>query len=99
MITVLVRLPIRLDQREMFATEIVPTILNRKPDGNTSIECFESIGSPGDFLLVETWESEQAFDTWQRSDDFQAAVGALDNLLAQPPAIGWFTGSIQLAVA
>jgi hypothetical protein len=38
----------------MFATEIVPTILNRKPDGNTSVECFESIGSPGDFLLVET---------------------------------------------
>jgi quinol monooxygenase YgiN len=50
----------------MFATEIVPTILNRKPDGNTSVECFESIGSPGDFLLVETWESEQAFDTRQR---------------------------------
>ena len=52
MITVLVKLPIRLDQREMFATEIVPTILNRKPDGNTSVQCFESIGSPGDFLLV-----------------------------------------------
>ena len=71
MITVFVKLPIRLDHERCSRPMIVPTILNRKPDGNTSVECFESIGSPGDFLLVETWESEQAFDTWQRSDDFR----------------------------
>ena len=99
MITVLVQLPIRLDQREKFATEIVPTILSSKHDGNKSVECFESIGSPGDFLLLECWESERAFDEWRRSEAFQAAVGALDHLLARPPAVGRFSGSIQLAVA
>jgi quinol monooxygenase YgiN len=100
MITVLVKLPFRLDQRERFATQIVPTILtNQKPDGNRSVECFESIGSRGDFLLVESWESEQAFDTWQRSEAFQAAVGALANFLAGPPAIRQFSGSVQLASA
>jgi quinol monooxygenase YgiN len=97
MITVLVKLPIRLDQREKFATGIVPTILSRRPDGNVSVECFESIGSPGDFLLVESWESEQAFDAWQQSDAFQAAVGVLENLLAGPPAVGQFSGSVQFA--
>ena len=64
-----------------------------------SVARSESIGSPGDFLLVECWESEQAFDEWQRSEAFQAAVGALDNLLARPPAVGRFSGSVPLAVA
>jgi quinol monooxygenase YgiN len=97
MITVLVKLPIRIDQREKFAIEIVPTILNQRPDGLTSIECFESIGSPGEFLLVESWDSEQAFGTWQRSEAFRAAVGALENFLAGPPAVGQFSGSVVLA--
>ena len=97
MITVLVKLPIRPDQRERFAVEIVPAILNRKPEGNTSVECFESIGSPGEFLLVESWDSEQAFGTWQRSEAFRAAVGALENFLAGPPAVGQFSGSVVLA--
>ena len=97
MITVLVKLPIRLDQREVFATEVVPTIMSRKPDGNTSLECFESIGHPGDFMLVEAWESEQALDAWQRSETFQAALAAVSNFLAGPPAVSQFSGSMQLA--
>ena len=97
MITVLVKLPIRLDQREIFATQIVPTIMTRQPDGNISIECFESIGHPGDFLLVESWVSEQAFDTWQQSEAFHAAIAPVQNLLAGPPAVGQFSGSVQPA--
>jgi quinol monooxygenase YgiN len=97
MITVLVKLPIRLDQREKFATGIVPAIVNRRPDGNLSVECFEGVGSPGEFLLVESWESEQAFDAWQQSEAYRAAVGAVESLLAGPPAVGQFSGSLQLA--
>ena len=62
-----------------------------------SVEGFESVGSPGEFLLVESWESEQEFDAWQRSEAFQEAVGLLENLLAGPPAVGQFSGSVQLA--
>ena len=84
MITVLAKLPIQPDLREKFATGIVPTILGRKPDGNLSVECFESVASPGDFLLKTVWESEEAQQAWQRSDVFQDAVAELADFLAGP---------------
>lgn len=41
----------------MFATEIASMIMSRKPEGNTSVECFEAVDRFGEFLLVESWES------------------------------------------
>src|SRR5687767_3310657 len=74
MITVIVKLPIQPDQREKFATEVAPFLEGPNPAGCISVECFESIGEPDTFLLLELWESEQALDAWHRSETFQALL-------------------------
>jgi quinol monooxygenase YgiN len=100
MITVVVSLPIRPDQRRRFVTDVVPLILNNpKPDGNLSVECFESVGATGDFLLLEQWSSQQAMDAWLRSDRFVVVTGAYRDLLAGPPAAAQLTGSLTPAPA
>jgi quinol monooxygenase YgiN len=81
-------------------TEIVPLILNSpKPNGNLSIECFESVGSTSGFLLLEQWNSCEAMDAWLHSDRFQNVTGAYQNLLAGPPAAAQLTSSLTPAPA
>jgi len=98
MITVVVSLPIRPDQRDTFATDVVPQILNSpKPEGNLSIKCFEGLGAAGSFLLLEQWSSQEALDGWLRSDRFQAVTGTYRDLLAGPPAAAQFAGTLNPA--
>ena len=100
MITVVVSLPIRPDQRDRFATEVVPLILNSpEPEGNLSLECFESLGAAHSFLLLEQWSSQEALDTWLRSDRFQGVTGTYRDLLAGPPAVAQFAGTLTPAPA
>lgn len=35
---------------------------SRKQDGLVRVECFEQIGRPGHFAVVETWRDQKAFD-------------------------------------
>lgn len=100
MITLVVNLPVRPDQREKFATDVVPLILNSpKPEGNLSIKCFESLGAADSFLLLEQWSSQEALDTWLHSDRFQAVMGTIRDLLAGPPAAAQLAGALTPAPA
>ena len=100
MITIVVSLPIRPDQRDRFSTDVVPLILNSpKPEGNLSIKCFESLGAADSFLLLEQWSSQEALDAWLHSDRFQAVTGTYRDLLAGPPAAAQFAGTLTPAPA
>jgi quinol monooxygenase YgiN len=100
MITVVVSLPIRPNQRRTFVTGIVPLILDSlKPDGNLSVECFESVGTTGCFLLLEQWSSQEAMDAWLHSDRFLVLTNAYRDLLAGPPTAVQLTGSLTPAPA
>ena len=100
MITVVVSLPIRPDQRDRFATEVVPLILTSpKPEGNLSVKCFQSSEQRDGFLLLEQWSSQEALDAWLRSDRFQAATGTYRNLLTGPPTAAQFAGTLTPAPA
>ena len=100
MITVVVNLSIRPDQRRRFVTDVLPLILNQpKPGRSLSVECFESIGAVGRFLLLEQWSSQEAMDAWLRSDRFLVVTGAYRVLLASPPAAAQLTGSLTPAPA
>jgi quinol monooxygenase YgiN len=98
MITVVVKLPIRPDQRAKFVTEVAPFLEGPNPAGCISVECFESIGEPCTFLLLELWESEQALDAWYQSETFQALLASCQPMCAGPPLAGQFNGSIQPAM-
>jgi quinol monooxygenase YgiN len=92
MITVLVSLPIRPDHRDRFVADIVPLIIDSpKPEGNLSVQCFESIEA-GSFLLVEQWDSQEAMDAWLRSERFQLATEAYQDFLAGPAAAAQLVG-------
>ena len=73
----------------------MPLILDSpKPEGSQSVECFESLGAADSFLLLEEWSSQEALDAWLRSDRFQAVTGTYRDLLAGPPAIVQFAGTL-----
>jgi hypothetical protein len=97
MITVLVTLPIRLDQREKFATDVVPTIMSRKPDGNTSLECLRASATPATSCR---WSRGSPSRRWTRGSGRRLSrprSPAVQNFLAGPPAVSQFSGSMQPA--
>ncbi len=56
-------------------------------DGNVSYELFESGSTPGTFVTIEVWQSEDALDAHLQSAHLQKALAEFGDHLQSPPAI------------
>lgn len=64
---------------------------SRKESGCVSYELFEEVESPPDFITVEQWADERAFDAHMATPHVAQAIAKAGSLLAQPPLIHHFT--------
>lgn len=58
-----------------------------KEEGNRSYALTESLAAPGTFVTVETWVDQAALDTHLQTPHIAAALSAVGDKLASPPAI------------
>jgi quinol monooxygenase YgiN len=59
----------------------------RKEDGNVNYDLHEAVDQPGLFYFYENWESAQALQQHMGAPHMVEALGAAQELLAEPPSI------------
>ena len=64
---------------------------SRKEPGCLSYELFQDGDDPLDFITVEQWEDDRAFELHMATPHVAAAIAQACDLLAQPPLIHRFT--------
>lgn len=65
-------------------TMVEPTV---KEPGCIEYDLCQDQGEPGRFVMVETWESEEALNVHLAQESLQSAVGALMHMAAEPPTV------------
>ncbi len=65
-------------------TMVAPTL---GEPGCIEYDLCQDIAEPGRFVMVETWESEEALATHLAQESLQSAVGALAPMAAEPPTV------------
>jgi len=65
-------------------TLIEPT---RKEPGCIEYDLCQDMAEPGQFAMIETWESEQALAVHLAEQSLQSAIGALMPMAAAPPTV------------
>lgn len=88
-VRVVARFAVQPDRADEFIeaarrTMVEPT---RKEPGCIEYDLCQDLSEPGRFVMVETWESEEALAVHLGLESLQAAVAALMPLAAEPPTV------------
>ena len=70
--------------RSLLESLVEPT---RRRDGCIRYDLTQNLADPTEFMFIQEWESESQLVAHLTSDALQAAVRALDGLVASPPDI------------
>ena len=65
-------------------TMVKPTL---EEPGCVEYDLCQDLAEPGRFVMVETWESDEALKVHLAQESLQAAVGALAHMAAEPPTV------------
>lgn len=65
-------------------TMVAPTL---SEPGCIEYDLCQDVAEPGQFVMVETWESEEALAVHLAQESLQAAVGALMPMAAAAPSV------------
>jgi quinol monooxygenase YgiN len=87
-ILIVLKAQIRPDRRDDWLTGIQRyTDAVRQEQGNLSFECFESIETPNEFVVVEGFESREAGDAHVQTDHFKDFMAWFPEVIVATPKI------------
>ena len=88
MILIVLKIPIQPDRRDDWLAGIQRYTEDvRQEPGNLSFECFESIETPNQFVVVEGFESREAGDAHVQTDHFKDFMVWFPKVIAGAPKI------------
>lgn len=88
MILIVLKVQIRADRRDDWLVGIQRyTDAVRQEQGSVSFECFESIETPHEFVVVEAFESREAGDAHVQTDHFKDFMVWFAEVVAAAPRI------------
>lgn len=88
MITIIAMFKIKDECVDAFKELAAPCIeASRKEEGNVSYNFYTGKEDKTKFFFVEVWKDEEAINTHNASEHFQAFVGAFGSMAADAPVI------------
>ncbi len=94
MIVVHVEASIQAAKRQEFVAQIEKDIqLSGAFAGCVEFEWSEDVTHPNTFTLYEEWETQEAFEAYQKSDHFKQLGGILFPMMADKPKSVYYTAA------